>query len=142
MRQTIAKKLHNLNDVEFSILHDLNMRGYGQMQGILNDLYFGEDKDSWAIIHKVDGKVVGWAMIFDSFDIDHIAKKSLQLYVDHDWRRRGIGAKLIECARKRFSEFEVFPWDDQSRSFFSRVGVEVQYRDYGRKYKVARPTME
>lgn len=121
MNKTIAKKLSNVTGPEYLVLNKLNMGSYGQMQYILDELYFGGDKDAMVIIHKVDDTIVGWGIIFTRYET---GLKSFQVYVHNDWRRKGIGSKILQRARKMYDEFDVFPWDEQSHAFFGKFGAE------------------
>jgi GNAT superfamily N-acetyltransferase len=85
------------------------------------------------------GKLVGWALLSRehssmSFPTtwEHFYPSDgtlFEIYVDPAFRRKGIGTKLIQVARRKSKPYRlcIAPWDYQSRSFYGN------FQSYGNK---------
>jgi L-amino acid N-acyltransferase YncA len=94
------------------------------------------------LVAEEDGAVVGWASlnVFNARRAyDHVA--DLSLYVERDWRGRGVGRRLLEALITRARELgyhklvlAAFPWNAAGMRAYSRAGFrEVGiYREQGR----------
>jgi phosphinothricin acetyltransferase len=88
-----------------------------------------------------DGRVVGWASlnVFNARrTYEHVA--DLSLYVDREWRGRGVGRRLLEVLIARARELgyhklvlAAFPWNEAGMRAYGRAGFrEVGiYREQG-----------
>jgi phosphinothricin acetyltransferase len=94
------------------------------------------------LVAEADGGVVGWASL-NAFNArrayEHVA--DLSLYVDRDWRGRGVGRRLLDALVARARELRyhklvlaAFPWNAAGMRAYARVGFrEVGiYREQGR----------
>jgi L-amino acid N-acyltransferase YncA len=94
------------------------------------------------LIAEDDGLVVGWASL-NVFNgrraYDHVA--DLSLYVEREWRGRGVGRRLLEALVARAIELgyhklvlAAFPWNAAGMRAYGRAGFrEVGiYREQGR----------
>ena len=94
------------------------------------------------LVAEADGVVVGWASlnVFNARRAyDHVA--DLSLYVEREWRGRGVGRRLIETLVARAIELgyhklvlAAFPWNAAGMRAYGRAGFrEVGiYREQGR----------
>lgn len=94
------------------------------------------------LVAESDGHVVGWASlnVFNARRAyEHVA--DLSLYVDRDWRGRGVGRRLLEALVARARELRyhklvlaAFPWNAPGMRAYGRAGFrEVgTYREQGR----------
>jgi phosphinothricin acetyltransferase len=94
------------------------------------------------VAHEDDGPVAGWASlnIFNARRAyDHVA--DLSIYVDREWRGRGVGRRLLEALVARAIELgyhklvlAAFPWNAAGMRAYARAGFrEVGiYREQGR----------
>src|SRR5262245_59950997 len=94
------------------------------------------------LVAEEAGGVVGWASL-NVFNprraYDHVA--DLSLYVERDWRGRGVGRRLLEALVTRGCELgyhklvlAAFPWNQAGMRAYGRAGFrEVGiYREQGR----------
>ena len=94
------------------------------------------------LVAEGDGAVVGWASlnVFNARRAyEHVA--DLSLYVERDWRGRGVGRRLLEALvlRARALGYHklvlaAFPWNEAGMRAYGRAGFrEVGiYREQGR----------
>lgn len=94
------------------------------------------------LVAEGDGAVVGWASlnVFNARRAyEHVA--DLSLYVERDWRGRGVGRRLLEALVARARELgyhklvlAAFPWNEAGMRAYGRAGFrEVGiYREQGR----------
>src|SRR5262249_29077783 len=93
------------------------------------------------LVAEADGTVVGWASL-NALNprqaYDHVA--DLSLYVERDWRGRGVGRRLLEALVDRASALRyhklvlaAFPWNAAGMRAYRRAGFrEVGiYREQG-----------
>ena len=93
------------------------------------------------LVAEADAAVVGWASL-NTFNprraYDHVA--DLSLYVERDWRGRGVGRRLLEALVDRASALgyhklvlAAFPWNAAGMRAYRRAGFrEVGiYREQG-----------
>jgi len=94
------------------------------------------------LVAEVDGKVVGWGSL-NAFNprpaYDHVADFSV--YVEREWRGRGVGHRLLEALIARAGELgyhklvlAAFPFNAAGVALYRRLGfAEVGvYREQGR----------
>ena len=94
------------------------------------------------LVAEADGGVVGWASlnVFNARRAyDHVA--DLSLYVEREWRGRGVGRRLLDALVTRAIELgyhklvlAAFPWNAAGMRAYGRAGFrEVGiYREQGR----------
>jgi phosphinothricin acetyltransferase len=94
------------------------------------------------LVAEGEGGVVGWASlnVFNARrTYEHVA--DLSLYVERDWRGRGVGRRLLEALVARAGELgyhklvlAAFPWNEAGMRAYGRAGFrEVGiYREQGR----------
>jgi len=94
------------------------------------------------LVAEADGGVVGWASlnVFNARRAyDHVA--DLSLYVEREWRGRGVGRRLLDALVTRAIELgyhklvlAAFPWNAAGMRAYERAGFrEVGiYREQGR----------
>lgn len=71
-------------------------------------------------------RMVGWAMTFwpdaDSYSASEFP--NIHIFVDPEFRRNGVGTKLLKQAHRRKGELYVFPHDGPSANFFyNNIGL-------------------
>jgi phosphinothricin acetyltransferase len=94
------------------------------------------------LVAESDGAVVGWASL-NVFNprraYEHVA--DLSLYVEREWRGRGVGRRLLDALVARARELgyhklvlAAFPWNEAGMRAYRRAGFrEVGiYREQGR----------
>ena len=94
------------------------------------------------LVAEDDGRVIGWASL-NVFNprraYEHVA--DLSLYVERDWRGRGVGQRLLEALVAQARELgyhklvlAAFPWNAAGMRAYGRTGFrEVGiYREQGR----------
>jgi L-amino acid N-acyltransferase YncA len=94
------------------------------------------------LVAEGDGGVVGWASlnVFNARRAyDHVA--DLSLYVERDWRGRGVGRRLLETLVALARELgyhklvlAAFPWNEAGMRAYRRAGFRDVgvYREQGR----------
>ena len=98
----------------------------------LRDSLFGPTPHAEAIIARVGGDVVGFALWFHNYST-FLARPGLyleDLFVRSEWRGRGVGRALLRhlariaiergCGRM---EWSVLDWNDQAIGFYRSIGA-------------------
>lgn len=98
----------------------------------LHAYLFGPDRVAYAILARVGGEAVGFAVYFFNFST-FLAKPGLyleDLFVKPAWRRRGIGRLLLShlaqiavergCGRM---EWSVLDWNEMALSVYRAIGA-------------------
>lgn len=102
----------------------LSFRGRGDMAGGLSWCREGIWQGKVVVCIDDDTKTLqGWLLAYEHH---HSKPIGINVYVRRSERRKGIGRRLTEIARTLYPEsreFETFPWDDRSESFFKAVGL-------------------
>ena len=87
-----------------------------------------KEKTGKTVLAYVDGKPVGWTLIFKTFK--KAKNDTIYFYVDKNFRRQGIGSQLMEESRKIASDTVIVaPWNPASDSFFGKLD-NVLYDTY------------
>jgi phosphinothricin acetyltransferase len=94
------------------------------------------------LVAESDGAVVGWASL-NVFNprraYEHVA--DLSLYVEREWRGRGVGRRLLDALVARARELDyhklvlaAFPWNEAGMRAYQRAGFRAVgiYREQGR----------
>jgi phosphinothricin acetyltransferase len=94
------------------------------------------------LVAESDGAVVGWASL-NVFNprraYEHVA--DLSLYVEREWRGRGVGRRLLDALVARARELDyhklvlaAFPWNEAGMRAYQRAGFRDVgiYREQGR----------
>lgn len=97
----------------------LNFGSGGSMIRAINGLDDRERKDTRVVYAKSGSTILGWAILVDP-PIFHSEGTEVHFYVDRLARRRGIGTRLMNVARKHWGpEFQVCRHDEISSKFFN-----------------------
>lgn len=99
----------------------------------LQQMLFSEGTTAQALLARVRGQAVGYALIFHNYST-FTGKKGLYLediFVKPEWRGRGIGRKLFmhcvklacerDCSRM---DWLVLDWNETSKDFYESLGAE------------------
>jgi GNAT superfamily N-acetyltransferase len=79
-----------------------------------NVIYIAKDKRC--------GEVVGWVMVSESMaDSWGISGNKIGTYVDHNFRRMGIGTRLVKAVRRATKTFACWTGNNVADSFYSSV---------------------
>lgn len=95
---------------------------------------FGKKPAAQALIAKVDDEIAGYAIFFRTFST-FIGKAGLwleDLYVKPDFRKNGIGKKLLRCGAEiahdenagRY-EWSVLDWNKNAIDLYEKAGGEI-----------------
>lgn len=96
---------------------------------------FGTNPAFEGFVAEVDSRVVGYALYHSGYDTDKGARLIylIDLFVSQEWRRRGIGEKLMqsisEVGRKRNAEWivwNVFKRNPSATSFYEKLGARYE----------------
>ena len=132
--RTIVKHINELSKIEASILSSLTMGDHGSMQWRFREVR--NEGRGWAVIHySKDGKIDGWALVFEDIYFDHCRSEgnnAVYIYVDPASRRQGIATALMRHVRIVDPAPLVVPWDDTSLNFYkTQPSVKVNSWKYG-----------
>ncbi len=99
----------------------------------LQQMLFSEGTTAQALLARVRGQAVGYALIFHNYST-FTGKKGLYLediFVKPEWRGRGIGRKLFMHCVKQACERDcsrmdwlVLDWNETSKDFYESLGAE------------------
>lgn len=70
-------------------------------------------QDVEGFVARENGRAVGWCAYFST-------DNCVQLYVRPEFRRKGIGSRMLRKAKRKYGKVTVFPWNHRSRVFFER----------------------
>lgn len=116
--RTRTKQVQDLSPSEKAECAALTLSGtggYGLMQGKL----LSDKGTKWAtMLRDTDGNLIGWALVFREY-----SRNAAYFFVDKAWRKQGVGTHLYRSVRRKFGIVKVYPWDNTSRAFFSKVGA-------------------
>ncbi len=100
----------------------------------LRDAFFGPRPVAGALLVDCDGELAGYAIYFFTFS-SFVGRPGLwleDLYVRPEFRRRGLGRRLIEAvarigAERNCGRFEwtALNWNVRALNFYSRLGAEA-----------------
>lgn len=118
-----TRKLISFSPASIESLKELTLVGVSQMRSaILNN-----NKNNIAITAKIDNELIAWCLIQKRYSRPNRAHAIVQVFVKHNYRRNGIGSKLITRAinyikRYKFYEITCSPWNFESKKFFQATG--------------------
>lgn len=125
-----TKALSKLTAEERRVCDRLNMRDRGAMQFEFRYHMHRQPNDTFAVLAKDAGRIVGWALVFPKrYDVPPDAKSGRYLayyYVRKEARRQGIGSQLLKHSRKIDRRPVVEPWNTQSAGFFKKFKAQVK----------------
>ena len=98
----------------------------------LETAFFGSPSVAGALLARCDGKLAGYAIYFFTFS-SFVGRAGIwleDLYVRPDFRKRGIGRKLIEAVAQigadrncgRF-EWTALNWNEHALDFYDKLGA-------------------
>lgn len=109
-----------------------------QVTGSAADLaqhLFGPVPYAQALVAAIDGRTVGFALYFFNYST-FLCKPGLyleDLYVQPDWRRHGVGARLLATLAQRAvsrgcgrMEWAVLDWNQPAIDFYLKIGAKPQ----------------
>ena len=119
--RTVLKKVSSITPAEYSTLVRMNMQAAGSMQSrIKTDYHYGAPDDRQVVIHyREDGKIDGWAYVFNGYRNNTTA----WFYVSPKARRKGVGTKLANRVKKIDKKIVTQPWDKRGAKFFQKNGL-------------------
>jgi GNAT superfamily N-acetyltransferase len=135
------KMATDLSREEFLKLDRLTLHSKSMMSSFIESAYFGR-LDVPAIIATAskDGNYIAWgAMQFTKIKNNYV--KSIDVFVDPNLRRGGIGSRLVEMLKERGSAINningvpveeiprVGAWDETSRKFFKKHELKGDIED-------------
>lgn len=98
----------------------------------LDNAFFGAHSVAGALLARCDGDLAGYAIYFFTFS-SFVGRPGIWLedvYVRPDFRRRGIGRKLIEAvaqigAERNCGRFEwtALNWNERALDFYNKLGA-------------------
>lgn len=122
------KQIHS-DPKMYNRLRFLTNGGWGRICSRMHDML--EDQDpltAWAA-YSPTGEIIGWTCISDDLDFDGHPGKVLDVYVGAQYRRQGVGTKLMKAAikhaDKKGMKVLVTPWDHKSTRFYYSVREQV-----------------
>lgn len=97
----------------------LNLGKGASMIRVIYGLDNRERADTRVVYAKSGGTILGWAVLVDP-PLFHYEGTEVHFYVAPSARRRGIGTRLMNVARKHWGpKFKVCRHDETSRKFFN-----------------------
>lgn len=72
----------------------------------------------------VNGEPVGWAVSGAKLDYDD-ESPYVMVFIHSEWRRKGIGKRLLELASKHYNPCKVYAWDNISYRFYKNVEKQI-----------------
>jgi GNAT superfamily N-acetyltransferase len=110
-----TKPLVSLSNEEWAQVKDCNMGSMGSMRNKIQRLREDGRKDARVVMAWQGDILVGCALVFKRRDGEFV----IYNYVKPNYRRRGIGTKLVKHARRgRITTLYACPWDDRSHDFY------------------------
>ena len=119
--RTTTKPVPNLTNKEYHMLHALTFGPVGNMQPQLEkERQLGT---GYAVIHRIDKIVAGWSLVFDDVDLEwsDYPYTMAYFYTHEDYRRMGVGDRLMQHVRRIAPVPMVDPWDYASFTFFKQM---------------------
>lgn len=106
----------------------------------MGDIITGED-DRFShknvkvmLAYNENNDVVGWAWSLSYSNYNDQRRRGFMLYVQPEYRRRGIGSHMVKWGRKvarsQHKKFMCFPWDNQSEDFFDSLKIKDKNQGY------------
>lgn len=97
----------------------LNLGFGASMIRVIGELDDRKRKDTRVVYAKSGSTILGWAVLVDP-PLFHYEGTEVHFYVAPSARRRGIGTRLMNVARKHWGpKFKVCRHDETSRKFFN-----------------------
>lgn len=123
--RTVVKMVKNLTKDEYRQCRHKNFGEAGSMQ---EDLEYCREKDDdnskVILIKQADGNIIAWALV--QFDFNATGA-NVYFWVEPDYRRKGLGARLLRASKKLDDRPFVFPHDSVSGKFFKKHLSDVRY---------------
>jgi len=115
-----------LEKVSAKEVEKLKLSIYTPMGRIIEQLkskkdFYGSLYEGTAILAEENGKTVGWLTLTEWVRCDIDTKYlELNVFVDKEYRKKGIGTKLVECA-ENIANHRILscPYDAASERFFN-----------------------
>jgi GNAT superfamily N-acetyltransferase len=114
---TRIKLVGELTAAEYRACSQLNRRHLGLMRRKLVLMRSSFPDDSQVVLIE-DGasKLLAWALVFPDRRSD---SPGVYFYVRRDYRRYGLGRKLLQAVCRQVEKPRVYPWDARSQGFFN-----------------------
>jgi len=109
----INKKLNKFSIEIRRAIRSLSLRGEGHGTLVMREY---PDIDTYIIVDR-NNVLIGWAIC----NVVHSKSPTVMMYVRKSMRRKGVGQRLINIMRKKYSKIFVCPWNSESRGFFNEV---------------------
>lgn len=118
----VRKHVSDLTPDEYKACYRLNMGSRGEMQ---DRLAFERTEIRQAHVHMLwNGKeLISWVLRFK--EGDH--RWTVYVYTRTTSRRRGYGQWLVKESKRGMRSVNIYPWDDRSASFYSRINPSTVY---------------
>lgn len=116
MKVRVVKKcVRRLSDDEYSQCRQYNFGTNGKMQEDLDFARGEPGNKSKAIMIKRGEEILAWALVQFDFEAEGA---NVYFWTRPEYRRKGLGQRLIEAVYRMDDKPYVFPHDSQSAAFF------------------------
>jgi GNAT superfamily N-acetyltransferase len=118
--------LYPYSGLNYELSHLLSLSKYRQVSAQTLLAYYQNNLVAWALMSKEESQ----ARFPSNYCYHSTDGILLEMYVHPNYRRQGIGSKLIKVARHKAlpSRLCVVPWDDKSYQFYGK------FKHYGAKW--------